>query len=132
MKNEEKEMKELNRELKHEYKELKEGIFRRMGIHNTLITDIEADIRIVKHKIECMKDEYRQYDDECDFADRLEALYGKLGGLIGKRDAMKQFPFYKPNPNWVFSETNSDPDFMVGFETEEILDYGLDKLNADL
>ena len=118
MKNEEREMKELNTELKHEYKELKEGIFRRMGIHNTLITDIESDIRIVEHKIECMKDEYRQYDDECDFTDRLMALYGELGGLTSKRDAMKQFPFYKPNPTWVFSETNSDPNFTVGYEDD--------------
>ena len=113
-------------------KAIDEGILRRLEIQNGLIADIESDIRIVKDKINNMKDEYRQYDDDCDFVDRLDTLYGELGSLISKRDTIKKFPFFEPNPTWVFSETNSDPDFIVGYETEEILDYGLDRLNKDL
>ena len=95
-------------------------------IQNNLIANVESDIHIAKHKIDDMKEEYRQFEDEVDFADRLEALYGELGGLISKRDAMKHFAFNEPlqtntshrNPSWVVSDVNSDPHFRVGYEAD--------------
>tara|TARA_X000001382_G_scaffold53735_1_gene36676 strand:+ start:52 stop:537 length:486 start_codon:yes stop_codon:yes gene_type:complete len=104
----------------------KNAIVQQTDIQNSLISNIESDINIVKHKIDDMKEEYRQYDDDIDFVDRLEELYGKLGGLLSRRDAMKQFAFNEPlqtntshrNPSWVISETNSDPNFTVGYEDD--------------
>ena len=103
-----------------------ESLVRRTDIQNSLLADIESDIAIVKHKIDDMKEEYRQFDDDYDYADRLEALYGELGNLLGKREAMKLFAFNEPlqtntshrNPSWVVSETNSDPNFTVGYEDD--------------
>ena len=102
------------------------SLVRRTDIQNSLIADIESDIAIVKHKIDDMKEEYRQFDDDYDFADRLEALYGELGSLLGKRDAMKLFAFNEPiqtntshrNPSWQISDVNSDPNFRVGYEDD--------------
>ena len=102
------------------------AIVRQTDIQNSLISDVESDIHIVKHKIDDMKEEYRQFDDDYGFTDRLEELYGELGSLISKRDAMKHFAFNEPlqtntshrNPSWVVSETNSDPDFTVGYEAD--------------
>lgn len=102
------------------------AIVRQTDIQNSLISDVESDIHIVKHKIDDMKEEYRQFDDDYGFTDRLEELYGELGSLISKRDAMKQFAFNEPlqtntshrNPSWVISETNSDPNFTVGYEDD--------------
>ena len=104
----------------------KNAIVQQTDIQNSLISNIESDINIVKHKIDDMKEEYRQYDDDIDFVDRLEELYGELGGLLSRRDAMKQFAFNEPlqtntshrNPSWVISETNSDPNFTVGYEDD--------------
>tara|TARA_X000001316_G_scaffold10807_1_gene3580 strand:+ start:495 stop:878 length:384 start_codon:yes stop_codon:yes gene_type:complete len=114
------------------------AIVRQTDIQNSLISDVESDIHIVKHKIDDMKEEYRQFDDDYGFTDRLEELYGELGSLISKRDAMKHFAFNEPlqtntshrNPSWVVSETNSDPNFAVGYEVD--YDAQLDKLNKDL
>ena len=102
------------------------AIVRQTDIQNSLISDVESDIHIVKHKIDDMKEEYRQFDDDYGFTDRLEELYGELGSLISKRDAMKHFAFNEPlqtntshrNPSWVVSETNSDPNFRVGYEDD--------------
>ena len=104
----------------------KNAIVQQTDIQNSLISNIESDINIVKHKIDDMKEEYRQYDDDIDFIDRLEELYGKLGGLLSRRDAMKQFAFNEPlqtntshrNPSWIVSEVNSDPNFTVGYEDD--------------
>ena len=104
----------------------KNAIVQQTDIQNSLISNIESDINIVKHKIDDMKEEYRQYDDDIDFVDRLEELYGKLGGLLSRRDAMKHFAFNEPlqtntshrNPSWVVSEVNSDPNFTVGYEDD--------------
>ena len=109
-------------------------------VQNYLIANAESDIRIVKHKIDDMKEEYRQFDDEADFAERLEKLYMELGNLEHRLTMIKMHPYNSPmttdtsnrNPSWVVSEVNSDPNFAVGYETEEILDYGLDRLNKDL
>lgn len=114
------------------------AIVRQTDIQNSLISDVESDIHIVKHKIDDMKEEYRQFDDDYGFTDRLGELYGELGSLISKRDAMKHFAFNEPlqtntshrNPSWVVSETNSDPNFAVGYEVD--YDAQLDKLNKDL
>ena len=114
------------------------AIVRQTDIQNSLISDVESDIHIVKHKIDDVKEEYRQFDDDYGFTDRLEELYGELGSLISKRDAMKHFAFNEPlqtntshrNPSWVVSETNSDPNFAVGYEVD--YDAQLDKLNKDL
>ena len=109
-------------------------------VQNYLIANAESDIRIVKHKIDDMKEEYRQFDDEADFAERLEKLYAELGSHEHSLAMIKLHPYNSPmttdtsnrNPSWVVSEVNSDPNFAVGYETEEILDYGLDRLNKDL
>ena len=109
-------------------------------VQNYLIANAESDIRIVKHKIDDMKEEYRQFDDEADFAERLEKLYAELGSHEHRLAMIKIHPYNSPittdtsnrNPSWVVSEVNSDPNFAVGYETEEILDYGLDRLNKDL
>ena len=108
-------------------------------VQNYLIANAESEIRIVKHKIDDMKEEYRQFDDEADFAERLEKLYIELGNHQHRLTMIKMHPYNSPttdtvikNPYWEVSETNSDPDFIVGYETEEILDYGLDRLNRDV
>ncbi len=125
------------------------AIVRQTDIQNSLISDVESDINIVKHKIDDMKEEYRQFDDDYGFADRLEELYGELGGLISKRDAMKHFAFNEPlqtntshrNPSWVVSEVNSNPYFAVGYLSDDEcamkmtpIDYDaqMDRLNKDL
>ena len=112
----------------------------RTEIQNYLIANAESDIRIVKHKIDGMKEEYRQFDDEADFAERLEKLYTELANHEHRLTMIKMHPYNSPlttdtvnrNPYWDVSETNSDPNFAVGYETDDMLDYGLDKLNADL
>tara|TARA_X000001316_G_C918351_1_gene32513 strand:+ start:162 stop:521 length:360 start_codon:yes stop_codon:yes gene_type:complete len=109
-------------------------------IQNYLIANAESDINIVKHKIDDMKEEYRQFDDEADFAERLEKLYIELGNHQYRLTMIKMHPYNSPlqtntsnrNPSWVVSETNSDPNFAVGYKTEDILDYGLDRLNRDV
>ena len=109
-------------------------------IQNYLIANAESDIRIVKHKIDDMKEEYRQFDDEADFAERLEKLYIELGNHEHRLTMIKMHPYNSPmttdtnnrNPYWEVSEVNSDPNFAVGYKTEDILDYGLDRLNRDV
>jgi len=113
--------------MKNEEEEARQNaIVRQTDIQNSLISNVESDIHIVKHKIDDMKEEYRQFDDDYGYADRLEELYGELGSLLSKRDAMKHFAFNEPlqtntshrNPSWVVSETNSDPHFRVGYEAD--------------
>ena len=122
-----------------EEEEYQSALVRQTEVQNYLIANAESDIRIVKHKIDDMKEEYRQFDDEADFAERLEKLYMELGSYECRLAMIKMHPYNSPttdtvikNPYWEVSETNSDPDFIVGYETEEILDYGLDRLNKDL
>ena len=120
----------------------------RTEIQNYLIANAESDIRIVKHKIDGMKDEYRQFDDEADFAERLEKLYTELGSHEHRLAMIKMHPYN--SSSWVVSEVNSDPNFSVGIDLlateEELNQYNrddvekkisywrgeLDKLNADL
>ena len=53
---------------------------------------------------------------------------------------IRTYPYNSPittdtvnrNPYWEVSEVNSDPNFAVGYKTEDILDYGLDRLNRDV
>ena len=120
-------------------------------VQNYLIANAESDIRIVKHKIDDMKEEYRQFDDEADFAERLEKLYIELGNYEHRMTMIKMHPYKSPlttdtvnrNPYWEVSEVNSDPNFAVGYQEEELnrdeveakISYWcgeLDKLNADL
>ena len=120
-------------------------------VQNYLIANAESDIRIVKHKIDDMKEEYRQFDDEADFAERLEKLYIELGNYEHRLTMIKMHPYNSPlttdtvnrNPYWEVSEVNSDPNFAVGYQEEELnrdeveakISYWcgeLDKLNADL
>ena len=120
-------------------------------VQNYLIANAESDIRIVKHKIDDMKEEYRQFDDEADFAERLEKLYIELGNHEHRLTMIKMHPYNSPlttdtvnrNPYWEVSEVNSDPNFAVGYQEEELnrdeveakISYWcgeLDKLNADL
>ena len=99
-------------------------------VQNYLIANAESDIRIVKHKIDDMKEEYRQFDDEADFAERLEKLYIELANHEHRLTMIKIHPYNSPittdtvnrNPYWEVSEINSDPNFAVGY----------DRLNKDL
>ena len=110
-------------------------------VQNYLIANAESDIRIVKHKIDDMKEEYRQFDDEADFAERLEKLYAELGSHEDRLAMIMMHPY--DSPSWEVSEVNSDPNFAVGYQEEELnrdeveakISYWcgeLDKLNADL
>ena len=120
-------------------------------VQNYLIANAESEIRIVKHKIDDMKEEYRQFDDEADFAERLEKLYIEQGNHEHRLTMIKMHPYNSPlttdtsnrNPSWVVSEVNSDPNFAVGYQEEELnrdeveakISYWcgeLDRLNADL
>tara|TARA_Y100000114_G_scaffold145671_1_gene155562 strand:- start:789 stop:1109 length:321 start_codon:yes stop_codon:yes gene_type:complete len=98
------------------------AIVQQTDIQSNLIANVEADIRVVKHKIDLMKEEYRRFDDDAEFADRLEELYGEMGFLMSQRSAMRQFPFNESSSTWDVSEINSDPNFAVGY----------DRLNRDL
>ena len=132
----------------------------RTEIQNYLIANAESDIRIVRHQIDGMKEEYRQFDDEADFAERLENLYTKLANHEHRLAIIKMHPYNSPittdtsnrNHDWVVSEVNSDSNFAVGYEkdvfNEDVfcpksdyppsefrkIDYDaqLDKLNKDL
>jgi len=126
-----------------------DAIVRQTDIQNNLISNVESDIHIVKHKIDDMKEEYRQFDDDYSYADRLEDLYGELGSLISKRDAMKHFAFNEPlqtntshrNPSYI-DEYNPFTEALVrgvlgddeGAMKMTPIDYDsqLDKLNKDL
>ena len=118
-------------------------------VQNYLIANAQSDIRIVKHKIDDMKEEYRQYDDEADFAERLEKLYIELGNHEHRLTMIKMHPYNSPittdtvnrNPYWEVSEVNSDPNFAVGYSDDDEgamkmtpIDYDsqLDRLNKDL
>ena len=107
----------------------------RTEIQNYLIANAESDIRIVKHKIDDMKDEYRQFDDEADFAERLEKLYTELANHEHRLAMIKMHPYNSPMVSdsfteWEVSEVNSDPNFAVGYEVD--YDAQLDRLNKDL
>ena len=88
-------------------------------IQNYLIANAESDIRIVKHKIDDMKEEYRQFDDEADFAERLEALYIELGNLEHRLTMIKIHPYNSP----ITTDTSNRNPSWCG---------ELDRLNADL
>ena len=121
-----------------EHEEYKNALVQQTEVQNYLIANAESDIRIVKHKIDDMKEEYRQFDDEADFAERLEKLYTELGSHEHRLAMIKMHPYNSPittdtvnrNPYWDVSETNSDPNFAVGYEVD--YDAQLDKLNKDL
>ena len=134
-----------------EHEEYKNALVQQTEVQNYLIANAESDIRIVKHKIDDMKEEYRQFDDEADFAERLEKLYIELGNYEHRLTMIKMHPYNSPlttdtvnrNPYWEVSEVNSDPNFAVGYQEEELnrdeveakISYWcgeLDKLNADL
>lgn len=137
------------------------ALVQQTDIQNYLIANAESDINIVKHKIDDMKEEYRQFDDESDFAERLEKLYIELGNCEHRLTMIKMHPYNSPlqtdtsnrNPSWFVSEVNSDPNFSVGYEKDTFnedvfcpksdyppsefrnkIDYDaqLDKLNKDL
>ena len=134
-----------------EHEEYKNALVQQTEVQNYLIANAESEIRIVKHKIDDMKEEYRQFDDEADFAERLEKLYIELGNYEHRLTMIKMHPYNSPlttdtvnrNPYWEVSEVNSDPNFAVGYQEEELnrdeveakISYWcgeLDKLNADL
>ena len=106
----------------------------RTEIQQTIIDNIERDIHICKHKIDDMKEDFRAYERSSTFVDDLEELYGELGVLVGKRDVVKHFGFNEPlqtdtshrNPSWVVSETNSDPNFTVGYEADGTMSMSTD------
>ena len=127
----------------------------RTEIQNYLIANAQSDIRIVKHQIDGMKEEYRQFDDEADFAERLENLYTKLANHEHRLAIIKMHPYNSPittdtsnrNPSWVVSKVNSDPNFLVGYDEDVFcpkpdyppmeyrkIDYDAqeDRLNRDL
>lgn len=122
----------------------------RTEIQQTIIDNIERDIRICKSKIDDMKEDYRDYERSSTFVDELEELYGELGLLTSKRDVMKHFAFNEllqtdtshRNPSWrtyqeeyceatsqyddgdtppYRSTINSDPFWSVGIVEEDVL-----------
>ena len=132
-----------------------DALVQQTEVQNYLIANAESDIRIVKHKIDDMKEEYRQFDDEADFAERLEKLYAELGSHEHRLAMIKMHPYNSPmttdtsnrNPSWVVSEVNSDPNFSVGYDEDVFcpksdyppsefrkIDYDAqeDRLNRDL
>ena len=132
-----------------------DALVQQTEVQNYLIANAESDIRIVKHKIDDMKEEYRQFDDEADFAERLEKLYIELGNYEHRLTMIKMHPYNSPmttdtsnrNPSWVVSEVNSDPNFAVGYDEDVFcpksdyppmeyrkIDYDAqeDRLNRDL
>ena len=132
-----------------------DALVQQTEVQNYLIANAESEIRIVKHKIDDMKEEYRQFDDEADFAERLEKLYAELGSHEHRLAMIKMHPYNSPmttdtsnrNPSWVVSEVNSDPNFAVGFDEDVFcpksdyppmeyrkIDYDAqeDRLNRDL
>ena len=138
-----------------EHEEYKNALVQQTEVQNYLIANAESDIRIVKHKIDDMKEEYRQFDDEADFAERLEKLYAELGSHEHRLAMIKMHPYNSPmttdtsnrNPSWVVSEVNSDPNFLVGYDEDVFcpkpdyppmeyrkIDYDAqeDRLNRDL
>lgn len=132
-----------------------DALVQQTEVQNYLIANAESDIRIVKHKIDDMKEEYRQFDDEADFAERLEKLYIELGSHEHRLAMIKMHPYNSPmttdtsnrNPSWVVSKVNSDPNFLVGYDEDVFcpkpdyppmeyrkIDYDAqeDRLNRDL
>ena len=128
-----------------------DALVQQTEVQNYLIANAESDIRIIKHKIDDMKEEYRQFDDEADFAERLEKLYTELGNCEHRLTMIKIHPYNSPittdtsnrNPSWVVSKVNSDPNFLVGYDEDvfcpksdyppiEYRDSELDRLNKDL
>ena len=132
-----------------------DALVQQTEVQNYLIANAESDIRIVKHKIDDMKEEYRQFDDEADFAERLEKLYIELGNHEHRLTMIKMHPYNSPmttdtsnrNPSWVVSKVNSDPNFLVGYDEDVFcpksayppsefrkIDYDAqeDRLNRDL
>ena len=83
----------------------------RTDVQNRLIGIVEQDIRIVKCKIDDKKELYYKYDTEHDFVDELEELYGELGKLLSKRDAIRAYAFNMPmtthteSRDWNFSHS---------------------------
>ena len=127
-----------------EHEEYKNALVQQTEVQNYLIANAESDIRIVKHKIDDMKEEYRQFDDEADFAERLEKLYIELGNHEHRLTMIKMHPYNSPlttdtvnrNPYWDVSETNSDPNFAVGIDLlateEEVNQYNRDEVEAKI
>jgi len=113
-------------DIRMEQEAYQESLVRRTDIQNSLLADIESDIHIVKHKIDDMKEEYRQFEDEADFAERLEKLYMELANYEHRLAMIKKHPYNSPlqtntshrNPSWIVSEVNSDPNFTVGYEDD--------------
>ena len=132
-----------------------DALVQQTEVQNYLNANAESDIRSVKHKIDDMKEEYRQFADEADFAERLEKLYAELGSHEHRLAMIKMHPYNSPmttdtsnrNPSWVVSEVNSDPNFSVGYDEDVFcpksdyppsefrkIDYDAqeDRLNRDL
>ena len=83
----------------------------RTDIQNRLISETEQDIRIVKCKIDDKKELYYKYDTEYDFYAELNGLYGELGELLAKRDAIRNYAVNMPmtthteSRDWNFSHS---------------------------
>jgi len=86
----------------------------RTDIQNRLISETEQDIRIVKCKIDDKKELYYKYDTEYDFYAELNGLYGELGELIAKRNAIRAYAFNMPmtthteSRDWNFSHSYAE------------------------
>jgi hypothetical protein len=119
-----------------EQEEREKAILRTTNIQNSLVTEAERDIRIVKSKIDDLKEEYYKYDTSYDFMDSLDKLYGELATAQHKLQMIRVYPFNAPittdtsnrNHDWykeMYHEaTNQYEDLRDNTE--------LDKLNADL
>ena len=79
-----------------EEEEREKAIVGTTDVQNCLITEAERDIRIVKSKIDDMKERYYAYDSEYGYVNKLENLYAELATAEHKLQMIKLYPFNAP------------------------------------
>ena len=79
-----------------EEEEREKAIVGTTDVQNCLITEAERDIRIVKSKIDDMKERYYAYDSEYGYVNKLENLYAELATAEHKLQMIRLYPFNAP------------------------------------
>ena len=73
-----------------------EALVKMTDIQNSLVAEAERDIRIVKSKIDDMKEQYRDFDKEYDFLPRLQKLYRSLARHEHRLSMIRVYPYNSP------------------------------------
>ena len=73
-----------------------EALVKMTDIQNSLVAEAERDIRIVKSKIDDMKENYRDFDKEYDFLPRLQKLYRSLARHEHRLSMIRTYPYNSP------------------------------------